>query len=199
MNAYAWQPQPSTSAYKRCEERRAASLRGWFTRLYDQSIWDFLIINLSYGGCQLRTGAQLQVGEKLSLYVMRRGVIEATVKWRGGDSVGLEFHVERPSKAHWPRKAPRHKAAIGVLVRRQGRKSQQIDATDVSRLGCCLDFVDAPREGDRLWVQLPCLEPIETTVRWVENYKAGVAFEKPIHSAVFDLLLEMWQGSAPPR
>jgi hypothetical protein len=194
MNVYSGQLEPVRQANQRLEERRVASLRGWFTRLHDQSIWDFLIINLSYSGCQLRTGAQLRVGEKLSLYVMRRGIVEGTVKWCRGDSFGVAFHVERPSKPHWPRKAERHKAAINVLVRRLGRTSQQIDATNVSRLGCCLQFVDAPREGDRLWVQLPCLEPIQTTVRWVENYKAGVSFEKAIHPAVFDLLLEVWQA-----
>jgi hypothetical protein len=192
MNAHHGQLHTIEPALQQREERRPSDLRGWFTRTDDGSGCDFVIINLSYGGCQLRTGAQLQVGEQVSLSVVRRGFIEAEVKWRCGELYGLAFAMVQPAKSHSPREVERHKATINVLVRRQGRTSQQIEATDVSRLGCCLDFVDAPRQGDRLWVQLPCLEPIETDVRWVDGFKAGVAFTKPIHPAVFDLLLEAW-------
>ena len=194
MNAHCGQLHAAAAAVTQREERRPSDLRGWFTRNGEDSSWDFLILNLSYGGCQLRTGAQLHVGEQLSLSVMRRGVIEATVKWRNGDRYGLAFIVQKPSKPHWPRKAERHKAELNVLVRHPGRRSQHIDATDVSPHGCCLSFVDAPREGALLWVQLPCLEPIEATVRWVDGHRAGVSFGKPIHAAVFDLLLEAWTG-----
>lgn len=195
MTALTSQTQAAAAACPaQREERRPTNLRGWFTRTCDQTLWDFVITNLSYGGCQLRTGANVTVGEKLSLSVIRRGVIEATVKWRAGDQVGLAFDVKQPSRPQWPRKAERHKAVIQVLVRRQGRRSQHIEATDISPLGCCLDFVDAPREGDRLWVQLPCLESIETDVRWVDGHRAGVAFAKPIHSAVFELMLEAWRS-----
>ena len=192
MNAYTGQIQAVGPTVAQREERRPSDLRGYFTRPGDDACWDFVIVNLSYGGCQLQTGAQLQVGETLNLSVIRRGVIEATVKWRCGDRYGLAFAVLQPAKPHWPRKAERHKAVIDVLVRRQGRRSQHLDATDVSRTGCCLDFVDPPREGDTLWVQLPCLEPLETEVRWVQGHRAGVSFAKPIHASVFYLLLDAW-------
>jgi hypothetical protein len=31
---------------------------------------------------------------------------------------------------------------------------------------------------------------MEARVRWVDNYVAGLKFERPMHPAVFDLLLQ---------
>ncbi|GAA4011767.1 hypothetical protein GCM10022280_06840 [Sphingomonas swuensis] len=186
--------QPATTDGRPREERRPTRLSGWFVRLRDSATFEFDLVNLSYGGCRIRSEAALSRGEAIRLSFGTRGNIDATVRWRSGQNVGLAFDGadERP---HWPRKAVRHAAAMSVLVRRQGRRSQWIDATDVSEAGCCLSFVDAPRVGDLLWVQLPGLEAIETEVRWVEGHRAGTVFRREIHPAVFELLLARWKSA----
>lgn len=51
------------------------------------------------------------------------------------------------------------------------------------------DFVDRPDVGEHVWVKFDGLEAIEATVCWIAGFKAGLKYTKPIHPAVFDLLL----------
>jgi hypothetical protein len=187
-----------TREMKPREERRPAHLHGWFVRNDDETAWDFIISNLSYGGCRIRTAAPLRIGEYIRLSVARRGIIESNVVWRNGEEAGLAFAVEPAAKAHWPRKALRYKARLSVLVRRRGRASQRMDALDISQVGCRLEFVSPPREGDILWVQLRGLQPLAAEVRWVEGKDAGVAFAQPISPAVFQLLIDLWKLATTP-
>ena len=39
-------------------------------------------------------------------------------------------------------------------------------------------------------VKLPGLETMEARVCWVDNFVAGLKFARPMHPAVFDLLLQ---------
>jgi hypothetical protein len=176
------------------EERRPASFHGWFARKTDETAWDFIITNLSYGGCRIKTAAPLQQGEHLLLSVARRGIIESTVVWRRGEDAGIAFAVEPAVPAYWPRKAVRYKSRLSVLVRRQGRASQRMEASDISQIGCCLEFVSPPREGDLVWVQLCGLQPLASEVRWVEGRQVGVSFAHPIQSLVFQLLIDKWRA-----
>jgi hypothetical protein len=177
------------------EERRPASFHGWFAREADEAAWDFLITNLSYSGCRIKTAAPLKQGERLRLSVARRGIIESTVVWRRGEDAGLAFAVEPRAPAYWPRKAVRYQSRLSVLVRRQGRASQRMEASDISQIGCCLEFVSPPREGETVWVQLCGLQPLPSEVRWVEGGKVGVSFAHPIQSIIFQLLIDQWKAT----
>lgn len=192
MNAPHPPVGPDLRPRKTRDERRAVALRGWMVLASDNSIWDFTLTDLSYGGCRLETAAPLRRGDEVKLSVANRGKIEAVVRWRRERAVGLSF-IQVAEEGQTPRQVERLKADLEVIVRRQGRRGQQLDARDISPLGCCLVFVDVPRVDDRIWIQLPGLEAIEARVRWVEGHCAGVMFEKPIHAAVFDLLLERWR------
>lgn len=172
------------------EERRQADLCGWFKRVADESFWDFRITNLSYGGCRLETDAPLVRGETIKLCVQRRGNIDGTVCWRRGQAFGLSFKVEKPKPVMWPRKAPRHSFDAVVMVRRAGCRSQVIDAKDVSLHGCCLQLADVPKVDEVMWVKLPRLEALESTVCWVKGFDCGLKFKTAIYPAVFELLLE---------
>ncbi|WP_300973652.1 PilZ domain-containing protein [Sphingomonas sp. LHG3406-1] len=185
-------PPSATPIYPPREERRPTALSGWLARPTAERSWDFILTNLSYGGCRLRTDAPLVRGDEVNLTVHRRGAIPAVVRWRNGHGVGLSFVVEAPPRTEVPRQAKRRPLAMAVIVRRAGRRSQSLDASDISPRGCCLAFVDPPRPDDWIWVALPGLEPMEGRIRWVEDYRAGVEFVKPIHDAVFDLLLLRW-------
>jgi hypothetical protein len=180
------------------EERKPSDLHGWLTRAHDESPWDFSVVDMSYGGCRIRSGAALRRGETVRLAVARKGLIEACVRWRRGESIGLSFMVEQPRPALWPRKAERFRFDCPVMVRRQGRRSQLIDAQDISTHGCCLRFTDAPQSGETMWVRLPGVESIEAETRWTRGFSSGVNFKTQIHPAVFDLILSRLEAADNP-
>lgn len=171
------------------EERRPTDLRGWFKRSTDGSFWEFRITNLSYGGCRLETNAPLARGEVVKLCVERRGTIEGAVCWRRSGAFGLSFKVEKPKPVMWPRKASRHAFDTTVMLRRGGGRSHTTNAKDVSLHGCCLKLAHVPKVDEVMWVKLPGLEALESTVCWVKGFDCGLRFKTSIYPAVFDLLL----------
>lgn len=180
-------PQDPTFSHR--EERRPVALAGWLVRAGRDDAHDFLITDMSYGGCRLETKAPLARGDRVQLNVLRRGAIPATVCWHNGHGVGLAFSTEAPAKREKPRKVDRLPLNSELLVRRAGRHAQLLDVSDLSRFGCCLHFNDPPTVGDWIWVTLPGLAPLEARIRWVDERRAGVEFVHPVHHAVFDLLL----------
>lgn len=178
------------------EERRPAQLTGWLERNGSDKAFDFAVLNLSYGGCRLQTDAPLARGEQVVLHVHRRGSIPAVVRWRNGHGIGMSFSPVEDVRPEKPRKDERLPLNSEIMVRRAGRRAQSLQISDLSRFGCCLQFVDPPRAGDWIWVALPSLAPVEARVRWVENHRAGVEFVRPIHETVFDLLRVRWGMSA---
>ena len=173
------------------EERKPAQLAGWLARCDNDRAFDFEIDNLSYGGCRLHSEAPLARGDQVVLHVHRRGSIPAVVRWRNGHGVGLSFTTDK-ARAEITRKVDRLPLSAELVVRRAGRRSQVLGASDLSRFGCRLHFTDQPRPADWIWIALPGLSPIEARVRWVKDHHTGVEFVRPIHEAVFDLLLIRW-------
>ena len=47
-----------------------------------------------------------------------------------------------------------------------------------------------PRVGERMLIKLEGLEVLDSEVCWVHGFVAGLRFERPIHPAVFDLLVQ---------
>ena len=174
------------------EERRPASLAGWLVRAGHDKAHDFLIDNLSYGGCRLQTTAKLARGDEVHLTVLKRGAIPAVVRWHNGQGIGLSFSTEAPKKLEKPRKVDRLPLRHEVVVRQAGRRARACELSNLSRHGCCLTFEDLPYTSEWIWVALPGLSPVEARVRWVDGRRAGVEFVHPIHDAVFDLLLLRW-------
>lgn len=68
-----------------------------------------------------------------------------------------------------------------------------MEASDISQVGCCLDFVSAPREGDLVWVQLTGLQPLASEVRWLEGCRVGVSFAHPIQAIIFQVLIDQFK------
>lgn len=179
-------------SYPPREERRPVELRGWLVRRGGVDAHDFLIDNLSYGGCRLQSEARLARGDVVHLTVHHRGAIPAHVRWHNGHGVGLSFAPDEPEKKQIARKVDRVPLHGESVVRRAGGKGRVIDVTDFSRLGCCLTFDVVPAEAESIWVALPGLAPVEARVRWVKDRRAGVEFAHAIHPAVYDLLLLRW-------
>lgn len=96
--------------------------------------------------------------------------------------------VGNPS-ARDPRRSMRVALHAQANLRSPRHQSSRVSVYDVSQHGCKLDFVERPKVSDRLWVKFEGVEAIESLVCWVDSC-IGVEFDRPIHPAVFDLLLK---------
>jgi hypothetical protein len=174
-------------------ERRRVSLRGYATRV-GESPFEVLLLDLSYEGCGIETSEQLQPGEEVTLSVLRRGAIEAYVRWCSGGRAGLVFKTGKNlDKEHWPRRFERVRLTAEVSMRRLGRIGYRVQVFDASPEGCKVEFVDRPQIEERLLVKFDGIEALEAEVCWIGGTTAGLRFEKLIHPAVFELLLERLQ------
>lgn len=142
--------EPATDAtHPAREERRPVSLPGWLTRPgQEATAHDFVIDNLSYGGCRMQSAARLERGDAVSLTVLRRGAIPGVVRWHNAYGIGVSFTPEPPERIETPRKVERVPVQTALAVRQTGRRPRSVPATDLSRFGCCLTFDDLPMEGE---------------------------------------------------
>lgn len=170
------------------DTRRDVELNGYLIRS-DKSIVDIKIVDLSYDGCGIRTLVPLTPGEKLKLTVLGRGAINATVRWYSARKAGLVFRPDPGPKPRWPRKAERIAINAEVMLRRAGRVSFRVLAFDITRFGCKCEFVERPTVYERVFVKLDALDSLEAVVCWVEGSSVGLMFKKPVHPAVFDMVL----------
>ena len=88
-----------------------------------------------------------------------------------------------------PRKSARVSLEAMVKLRRRGHHNFTVQVFDLSREGCKLEFMERPQLDEAVLVKFEGLEGLEATVCWVEDKVAGVEFVRPIHSAVFDMLV----------
>ena len=87
------------------------------------------------------------------------------------------------------RRSARIDVTAEVALRRSGQLNYRVRVFDASPLGCKLEFVERPDLDERVWVKFDRLEAIEGVVCWVEGFQAGIKFDKPMHPAVFEMLL----------
>jgi hypothetical protein len=164
---------------------------GGFAMREDGSSCEILLLDLSYEGCGIETPIAFGCGEALKLSVLRRGAIDARVRWCKDGKAGLVFGSGKASeRQHSERCFNRKALAAEVSMRRLGKLNYRVQVFDVSPTGCKVELVDKPRLGEHVLVKFEGLEGLEAEVCWIEGPCAGVRFEKPIHPAVFDLLVE---------
>jgi len=145
--------------------------------------------NLSYDGCCVASAEHYRTGEKLSLSVGKRGQIAAEVRWAKDGEVGLRFIPLIEERAPVERKQKRRKIRCEVGLRKLGHGVYRVDVRDLSPSGCKVTLVERPRQEDRMLIKFDGLDALDCRVRWVDGYEAGLEFDRPIHGAVFDLLL----------
>ena len=178
-------------------ERRPVELSGHALLLDGTSI-TVTLVDLSYEGCRIRPETPLSPGDRLKLSVFNRGLIEAEVRWFEDGFAGLAFGTyEVPTRQQWPRRSKRVPVTANVTLRKPGQPNFPVRVFDASPEGCKIEFVDRPREGDRIWVKFAGLETLEAEVCWVEEFVMGVKFARPMHPAVFDLLAERYRQENP--
>ena len=76
-----------------------------------------------------------------------------------------------------------------ISKRRVGSFGFDVPVRNVSAAGCSVDLVEPVAVNDRVIARLPGLEPLAAKVIWADPHRAGMQFERPIHPAVFELLL----------
>lgn len=170
-------------------ERRLVELTGH--ALHDDGrTFAVTVLNLSYDGCAVSAEEPLETGMSLKLSVLRRGAIDCKVVWAEDGRAGLVF--ARPAtaaRAYAPRRAERLDLTAEISLRRPGRTTCKVRVCDVSTHGCRSEFVDRPQEGETMFVKFEGLEAIEAVARWIEPPLTGLSFIRPIHPAVFDMMM----------
>ena len=101
-----------------------------------------------------------------------------------------------------PNPTPRKSLRVGLdaelSLRRSGQTNYRANVHDVSQEGCKVEFVERPMLDEIVWVKFEGLEALEAMVCWVEGFAAGLEFQRPVHPAVFNLLLQRLAAARQP-
>ena len=88
-----------------------------------------------------------------------------------------------------PRRSKRYPLTAEIELRRTRTTRHSVGVRDLSCHGCCINLVDRVALDEIIWIKLPEIESLEAYVCWTRGFVAGVEFSKPLHPAVFDLLV----------
>lgn len=170
-------------------QRQSVALKAFATRA-NGSIVDLTIADLSCDGCGVISPVELQAGERLELAVARCGKTPALVRWYAGGKAGLTFEVPAEESGEQVQRRHERISAEGeVTMRRSGKLPFRVHIYDLTPGGCRAEFVERPELHERLWIKFDRLEAQEAQVRWIAGARTGLEFARPIHPAVFDLLV----------
>ena len=175
-------------AFAERQERRPVRMHGHIL-LEDGTTAEAVLVDLSYEGCSIETKAELQADQPVTLSVLRRGAIEAIVRWASEGKAGLYFKALVTEKQQQARVAERISIEAEVTLRRLGQNNYRVRLFDLSPEGCKVELVERPREGEHLLIRFEGFEALDAEVCWVNEFVAGLRFEKAFHPAVFDLLV----------
>jgi hypothetical protein len=76
-----------------------------------------------------------------------------------------------------------------IVLRRLGSAGGEVSLHDVSTGGCKVEAAGTLNVGRHVVARFPGLEPIGATVVWTGERREGLRFDRPLHPAVFELLL----------
>jgi hypothetical protein len=134
-------------------ERRHVSMHGHLL-LGDGSTHSIQLLDLSYEGCAIATALAFAPGDQIKLSVLRRGAIDAEVRWCADGKAGLAFTPpEAEAKKHWPRRSDRVSLSADVTLRRRGMTSFRVTVSDVSPEGCKVALVERPSVDEHVLVK----------------------------------------------
>jgi len=183
--------EPAIPADPRSErsERRPVRLDG-FIAPGDGSTSEITVLDMSYEGCRIATPAPLSEDQKVTISVLRLGAIEGIVCWARDGEAGLVFDaVADTVQQQAPRRSKRLELSAEVTLRRPGKHNFRVRAFDISNEGCKVEFIDRPDEGETMFIKFDGLDALQAKVRWIERSSIGLEFIRPIHPAVFELLV----------
>lgn len=88
------------------------------------------------------------------------------------------------------RKAERFPLRADIDFRRTGEHRWRVNLLDFSPEGCRVELPVRVAADDMIWISLPGIEALQGRICWVEEWVAGVEFDRPMHQAVFDMVHE---------
>lgn len=143
-----------------------------------------LIKNISEGGMMIRPYCELTEGTGLTIELKTGVMVQCTVAWLRGDTVGVEFLspvdvveiLSNSSQGPRPR-MPRIEVDCFATVR-DGSNVHRMRVHDVSQGGVKLECSQSLDPGSDLVVSLPGLVPQSAAVRWSEDGFLGVTFNR---------------------
>jgi PilZ domain-containing protein len=124
---------------------------------------------------------RIQVSEKLREWYHPAGASSAC-----GTSAASRTWADKPCGR---RLTERVALSSPITVRRSGGFPFEVRLGNVSAGGCRIELVEGTEVDERVIARFPGLEPFAARVTWVEARDAGLAFDKPMHAAVFAHLL----------
>lgn len=107
--------------------------------------------------------------------------------------MGIEFH--RDPDFVEQRRVRRQSAPLDISVRERSRSAAPARMVDFNANGCRIAGNSLLLAGNHLWVKIPGLESLGTTIAWCDGDQAGVVFEHPLHHSVAERYFP--QPSAP--
>jgi hypothetical protein len=120
--------------------------------------------------------------------VAATAVLPPVTRGRVSAIVARQESAPRPDGCR--RRSCRHSIEHEVAVKKLGGFGFQLPTRDVSPDGCRVELVEMVDAGERVIVRLPALEPLGAEVAWVNGANAGLHFQRPLHPAVFDQLMD---------
>ena len=95
-----------------------------------------------------------------------------------------------------PRKSERIPVQVGAGLRQRGASGVSVRVMDLSPEGFRASTHLELSKGCDVWLRLPGLEPLHATVAWSEGHFVGCSFERPLHPAVVDMIVQKAGGRA---
>jgi len=84
---------------------------------------------------------------------------------------------------------------LRVKCRAKSGSASELEVLDLSAGGCMVEYRGwSAKPGERVLATLPGLAAQPGQLVWVEDGKAGIAFEQPLYDAVLDLLQKRARG-----
>ena len=86
------------------------------------------------------------------------------------------------------RKAERVPLHADIDFRRTGEHRWRVNIVDVSPQGCRVELPVRVAADDKIWITFPGLEAIQGKIAWVDEWIAGVEFDRPLYPSVFEMV-----------
>jgi hypothetical protein len=95
---------------------------------------------------------------------------------------------QRKIDHHDERRTDRRQFDVAVKFR-SGTRRATVKANDISQFGARISGVFLVHVGDRMFLTLPGIAPIEARVAWVAEFEFGCEFVAPLHQAILDAII----------
>ena len=84
-----------------------------------------------------------------------------------------------------------------AAFRESQRKPVEVRIANLSTHGCAVKSEGPQEVGARCWVILPTLESWDATVAWARGGLLGLAFSRPLHRSVAEMIVRRSNGELP--